>query len=630
MTVGRAGATVVAAVLCLNAGLNAQSNPVIRTETRVVLVDTIVTDKHGEYLHGLTAKDFRLWEDNKEQTILSVGSERGTAASQPRYLVVFFAPMEAAERIFARQALSGFIDANAEANRRIAVVSYNGGLRINQNFTDDASRLKAAAATAMSSEVTTGITDSTAFDTLRALEVLAGNLGVLPGRKMIVFVSGGLSQSSVQKDELTSAVEACNKSDVAVYPIDIRPLLSGVAAAKAGRQFDNPVGGYPVGRRGAAGPQGQRADAEANVPDAGVANQQVLFRLARETGGFIIANSSELQAGLQKIGAEQSEYYVLSFTPAETKQGSCHTIRVKVDRSGAAVRARADYCESKPLDFLAGTLTGQDLERRATSAQTGTLAASMQLSYFYTSPGVARINLAMEILPDALKFPNQKAKGAKSQPEIDFLGIASTQEGGVGARFSDALKVDAEGLGKSLHYEKEFRIAPGHYTFTLAFSSGGESFGKLETPLTVEPWQQGELALSGLALSKEIHPAAELGLGLSGLVESRTPLVTNDIQIVPSGSNRFTKSESGFVYFEVYAPDPASVRVGLKVLDRKTGETKSDSGLLKTGTPTRSGVIPAGSRLPLDELASGSYQLEITAVDASGRQVRRTDDFELK
>ena len=41
----------------------------IRTETKVVLVDTIVTDKKGNYVRNLTAKDFKVWEDNKQQEI---------------------------------------------------------------------------------------------------------------------------------------------------------------------------------------------------------------------------------------------------------------------------------------------------------------------------------------------------------------------------------------------------------------------------------------------------------------------------------------------------------------------------------------------------------------------------------
>lgn len=633
MNAGTGRAIVVAAV-CLTGAASAQQNAVIRTETRVVLVDTIVTDKQGEYIHGLTAKDFRVWEDNREQAIKSVTLEQGAIAARPRYLVLFFAPMEAEQRIVARQAVSGFIDANTEENRRMAVVSYDGGLRIGQNFTGDADRLKAAVNSATSSETTTGISDTASFDTIRALGSLARNLDTLPGRKTVILVNSGLSQSTVQKAELTATIDACNKSNVAVYPIDLRSLTPGVTFGKPGRAIESNGTGYPIGRRAVAGPQGDRADSDTTVPDAGVANQQVLFRLANGTGGFVIPNSGQLQVGLQKIGTEQTEYYVLSYTPGEaspdSKPGKCHTLRVKVDRGGTTVRARADYCESKPQDLLAGTIAGQNLERRAASAQAGTIGASMELSHFYVSPGVARVHLAMEILPDGLKFPNQKNKGGKAQSELNFLGIASTADGGTGARFSDALQLDSESTGKALHYEKEFRIAPGRYNFTMAFSSGGESFGKLEMPLTVEPWQAGELSLSGLALSKETHPAAELGLGTAGLVESSTPLVANDVQIVPSGSNQFTKSEKGFVYFEVYTPDPASVRVTVRVLDRKTGDAKAGPNLLKLSAPKDSGAIPAGFLLPIDGLATGSYELEVTAVDMAGKQIRRTVEFEVR
>src|SRR6266480_1429432 len=43
--------------------------PTIRTETRLVLVDVVVTDKKGNYLSDLALKDFKVWEDNKEQSL---------------------------------------------------------------------------------------------------------------------------------------------------------------------------------------------------------------------------------------------------------------------------------------------------------------------------------------------------------------------------------------------------------------------------------------------------------------------------------------------------------------------------------------------------------------------------------
>ncbi len=60
----------------------------------------------------------------------------------------------------------------------------------------------------------------------------------------------------------------------------------------------------------------------------------------------------------------------------------------------------------------------------------------------------------------------------------------------------------------------------------------------------------GELALSSLVLSRETQPAAELGLAGS-LVEDSTPLIAENVEVIPSGSNQFAKSDSGFFYCEV-------------------------------------------------------------------------------
>src|ERR1700680_282104 len=103
----------------------------IRKETRLVLVDTVVTDKKGNYIRDLTAKDFRVWEDNKEQPIKSFSFEKDTASpdkAQPRYLVLFFdnSTMDMSDQIRARQAAAKFIDANAAPNRLIAVVDFGG------------------------------------------------------------------------------------------------------------------------------------------------------------------------------------------------------------------------------------------------------------------------------------------------------------------------------------------------------------------------------------------------------------------------------------------------------------------------------------------------------------------------
>jgi hypothetical protein len=112
--------------------------------------------------------------------------------------------------------------------------------------------------------------------------------------------------------------------------------------------------------------------------DSGAGDQQLLADLAGRTGGFIIRNSNNLLGGLQSVAAEQDQYYVLTFTPPDSKEGSCHTLRVRVDRPGTNVRARNTYCTAKAPDLLAGTNTGKDLEKRAAETQAGNAGAQAE------------------------------------------------------------------------------------------------------------------------------------------------------------------------------------------------------------------------------------------------------------
>jgi hypothetical protein len=141
----------------------------------------------------------------------------------------------------------------------------------------------------------------------------------------------------------------------------------------------------------------------------------------------------------------------------------------------------------------------------------------------------------------------------------------------------------------------------------------------------VEPRKPEELALSGIVLSKEAHPAADLGLGLGvSATGDGTPLVAQGMQVIPAGSYQFMKSEPAFFYFEIYDSNPASVSAQVRILDRNTAMSKWDSGLLKLSVPQQ------GGNLPLNTLTAGAYQLEVTAVGSSGVRVKRTADFDVK
>ena len=701
------------------------SIPTVTTETRLVLVDTVVTDKKGNYIRDLSQKDFKVFEDGKEQPIKSFSSETGASSptvNQKHYLVLFFddSTMSVADQGFARKAALQFLDSNTGADRYIAVVDFNGTLRVSQNFTTDAARLKQAAQNVKFSAVSpiaegSGIpqlpdmaANFGARTMLLALRDMAKSLSGVPGRKTVVLLSSGFPYNpadAVMQAELTAAIAACNKANVAIYAIDVRGVGT-ITEAVPMRQFPDSESGwlmpatlYPrddsdtngntrkgaivysddaparlvyVQRGGGGRPGGGTTGGGARnvggststvrapgtstsaivapitpysnasniLPtiSSGSQNQQILYLLAEGTGGFVIVNSNDLLGGIQRIAQEQSQYYVLSYTPPESAEGTCHTLRVKVERDNSVVRSRSGYCNARPTDLLAGKPIEKQLETQATGSQAGNVAATMLAPYFYTSLNVARVNLAIEIPPSAIKFSKEKGK---QHAEINVLGLAYKSDGSIAARFSDNVEFNfnskdelEEFQKRPYRYEDQFEIAAGQYQLKVVFSSGGENLGKLQMPLTVDPYDAKKLSMSTVAFSKELHPLNQAGTSLDAvLLEDHVPLVSQGMQIVPAGTGNFKKTDMAVFYVEVYEPlltseNPPKIGIQMLVLDSKTGEKKFDTGgpvpTAKAGDP----VVPIGLRLPLDKLPPGSYKLELKAMDSAGNSTPvRTADF---
>ncbi len=244
----------------------------------------------------------------------------------------------------------------------------------------------------------------------------------------------------------------------------------------------------------------------------------------------------------------------------------------------------------------------------------------------------------MEIPAQDLKLEDRKtSEGMQARPhvEINLLGIASNADGAVAARFSDIVQRDFDAAvppNQTLHYEKEFKIAPGQYHLNIAFSSGGSRVRQGGNAALSRPARDaGRLALSAIVLGRQIRPAAELGLSELGLnaslLDSGTPLIAGGQQLIPTGSNVFTRAQPAYCYFEVYTPG----HVGLP--NPASAHRESDHQARSTGTaamPSRASPSTKKSRFqprlrprfpiglsPPHRLASpGSYRLELSAVAA--------------
>ncbi len=632
---------------------NDDSAPVIKSEVRVVLVDSVVTDKKGNYIRDLTAKDFRVWEDNKEQRITSVSMGDDPAApdySQKKYTVLFFdtSTRDFLNQVVVRQAAAKFIDANVAPNRQMAVVDFGSALRVAQNFTSDAERLKKAVAD-LSDSSQSGMTGIKELDLVRslrfALVFLARSLSTVPGRKTLVMFSRGFPLPPNIAPELTlevmAAIEECNKANVAIYPIDLRALIA--PNSQSGQSSMSSPATVLRGHQSDAGQGGSGSmPGVPPAPPTPSTNQQVLDEFAANTGGFVIMNTNDVLGGLEKIGKEQSQYYILGYSPSESPEGSCHTLKVKVERSGTIVRSRRGYCNVRPRDLLAGSTVEKHMQIQASAEMAGNVTGSMEAPFFYVSPNTARVNLALEIPSDSIKF--DKLKG-KMHAEVNILGIAYRPDNAIAARFSDTVNLDfadqqeVDNFTKApFHYENQFEISSGKYVFKVVFSSGNEGFGKLEKPLVIDPYNGNQFALSGLVLSNQARRAPEQDSGSSFALLDRTRLIAHGMEIIPSASNRFKTTESAAIYAEVYEPllaAPHPPHVGIKVIvrDRKSGAKKLDIGIPNTDSSIEKGslVIRLGLQLPLNSLTPGSYELQLGAADSAGRASEfRSSDFEVE
>jgi hypothetical protein len=223
----------------------------------------------------------------------------------------------------------------------------------------------------------------------------------------------------------------------------------------------------------------------------------------------------------------------------------------------------------------------------------------------------------------------------KLHAELNLLGVATAPDGSTAARFSDIVKRDFENKqeldrwrSEPLHYEKEFKIVPGKYQLVVAFSSGGASFGKAEKALEIDALKPDSLAVSGLALSKDVKQAADLGLEAS-LIDEVAPLIASGRQFVPTGSPVFARAGELGCYFEVYgAQSENSFTAELRIVDAATGKQEFDS----VAQPARGSgewKTALGAVIPLARLSPGNYRLELVAKTAK-QSAMRSADFTIK
>jgi Ca-activated chloride channel family protein len=287
--------SLVALLLITAVTALAQDEDVVRVNTDLVVLNLAVTDKSGQYVKGLKATDFKVYEDGVE--VKSELIATFSLQESPYAAVVLLDSSGSMEARFtlARSAAIRFLDGLREEDVA-AVYRFDSKVERVQEFSGG--RDLAPMAYAIRAKGMTTLND--------AIVEAARTLAERPeSRKAIIVLSDGMDTYSKATSE--KAVESALAVGASIFAVDMSELGAGA-----------------TGRSGA--PQ--------------------LRGFAETTGGRFIATpgGQAMRDAFASIADELGKQYTLAYRPVNQKRdGKWRSLEVKLNRDDLVVRTRKGY-----------------------------------------------------------------------------------------------------------------------------------------------------------------------------------------------------------------------------------------------------------------------------------------------
>ena len=268
--------------------------------------------------------------------------------------------------------------------------------------------------------------------------------------------------------------------------------------------------------------------------------------------------------------------YVITYAPPQSAEGSCHRIKISVDRRNVVVYNRSEYCNvhHSVSDPLEGTKFGQQMETDLAASTKPKITILATSGIFFTDSGAMRAHLVLEFPWNSLH--REWISGYDHVfASIGVLGMEYGKDGTLVARFSDQACCPRDTpfgdfsyreAGDEIYliparYETQIDLPPGDYDLRVILSDG-KKFGRLDIPLSIERTDKELLNLSSVALCKRYHRIDPPSYTEGILPSKFVPLVSKGVEFTPAADTAFTKRDPLFAYFEIYAPSQVGAGAG--------------------------------------------------------------------